>query len=160
MSTISNALWYIDPHRPKFASRSVKLPSQLDQLHGFNDPLKGKKKVPPVSVSEFRLNKELKCRYSFSNTFSMEYMFFFHLSILDGTISIGQRACLVWQCMIVVYCVSSILMCTCIFCFYIVVYCIWSAWCWVVTFIDVVVVMENILNIKFKHWCWFLWIED
>ena len=51
MQKLPRALWYIDPHHSKFASRSIHLPPQLGSLEGYNDYKRKKEKEPQLSVS-------------------------------------------------------------------------------------------------------------
>lgn len=47
---LTRALWYIDPHHSKFASRNIHLPPQLGSFEGYDYKHK-KEKEPQLSVS-------------------------------------------------------------------------------------------------------------
>ena len=55
VSTISQALWFIDPHRQKFESRGIYFPAPFDALKGFNDPKKNKKAIPSMVTEIHKL---------------------------------------------------------------------------------------------------------
>ena len=48
---LTRALWYIDPHHSKFASRNILLPPQLGSFEGYNDYKRKNEMEPPHSGS-------------------------------------------------------------------------------------------------------------
>ena len=51
VGTLTSVLWFIDPHRAKLKSRSIAVP--YENLKGYNDHQKQKKKAPVVSISDY-----------------------------------------------------------------------------------------------------------
>lgn len=47
---LTNAVWYIDPHRPKFESRGISYKG-FDRFSGYNDPKRQKQKIPMVCTT-------------------------------------------------------------------------------------------------------------
>ena len=50
VSTLTEALWFIDPHRSKLEGRSIRFAEPFQQMKGFNDPKENKKAPPRVSI--------------------------------------------------------------------------------------------------------------
>lgn len=49
LSTLANAMWFIDPHIPKLESRGISL-GAFGKFQGFNDPKAQKHKIPLVGT--------------------------------------------------------------------------------------------------------------
>ena len=55
LTTVTEALWYLDPQWELLSSRSIKMPDLFQELRGFNDWHAQKKKKPKVSdLIQFR----------------------------------------------------------------------------------------------------------
>jgi hypothetical protein len=52
VQTLTNALWYIDPHVQKLFSRGIQLPALFAEFQGFNDWKAKKQKDRYVYVNE------------------------------------------------------------------------------------------------------------
>lgn len=52
VNTITAALWYLDPHHQRLASRGIHLPKEVGALQGYNDQHKKKMKKPRHSSSK------------------------------------------------------------------------------------------------------------
>lgn len=48
VNTLTNTMWYLDPHLDKLKDRSISIPAMFRQLTGFRDFKKQHKKVPQV----------------------------------------------------------------------------------------------------------------
>ena len=48
---VTVALWYLDPHHQRLASRGIHLPKEVARFEGFNDWRKKKMKEPRISSS-------------------------------------------------------------------------------------------------------------
>ena len=51
VSTITAALWYLDSHHQRLASRGIRLPKEVGVLQGYNDWRKKKMKEARISSS-------------------------------------------------------------------------------------------------------------
>ncbi|CAG2219397.1 PIP5K [Mytilus edulis] len=57
VKTLSNALWYIDPHMLKFQNRGIKiLPAFFKNCHGFNNWKVHKKKEPMILLEDLEVH--------------------------------------------------------------------------------------------------------
>jgi hypothetical protein len=50
VKTLTNVLWYIDPHHHKFHDRGIKLPKTFSSFEGYNNWHVQKKKEPMVGL--------------------------------------------------------------------------------------------------------------
>lgn len=56
VKTLTNALWYIDPHHMKFENRGIIIPEFFSQFKDYNDWRVQKKKEPMVWQTYSKLN--------------------------------------------------------------------------------------------------------